>query len=163
MNTATFILTVLAMIMFIYAWRRGDGSHWQGVKVGLRTLRQTAPIILIAFALTGLVTVLSPEELITRWIGPESGMMGVLVGEVVGMLMPGGPYVIFPLVAVLYETGAGVAPVITIVTSWAALGLLRLAFEIPFMGWRFSVVRLGLAAFAPLVAGVIALLFFGGT
>lgn len=163
MNTATAILWILAAGLLLFAWKRGDGSHKQGAKLGLKTLRNTLPIMLAAFAITGYVSVLSPQDLVSKWIGPDSGWTGVLVAEGVGMLLPGGPYVIFPLVAVLYDTGAGLAPVVTIVTSWSAVGLLRLAFEIPFMGWRFTVVRWGLAAITPLIVGGAALLLFGGS
>lgn len=159
MDSATLILSVIAAGMLVVGWRQG--VHVEGVRRGARTLGQTIPLLLIAFALTGFVTVLAPQDLVTQWIGPESGLSGVLISEVVGMLLPGGPYVIFPLIAVLYETGGGVVQVVTIITSWASIGLLRLAFEIPFMGWRFSAVRWGLAALVPLAAGLALLLFRG--
>lgn len=162
MNTATIILSLLAAGLFLYAWQRQDGSHLQGVRQGVMTLRRTAILLLIAFLITGYVSVLSPQELVSAWIGPNSGWTGIFLGEFVGMFLLGGPYVVFPLVAVLYANGAGLVPVVTMVASWGALGLLRLAFEIPFMGWRFTAIRMGLAAFVPLVVGVMAQLLFGG-
>ena len=162
MTIATLILVVVAAVLLVYARQRGDGSDRQGVRQGLKTLRATTPLLLLAFAITGYVSVLSPQQLVTAWIGPNSGWTGILLGEVVGMLLPGGPYVVFPLIGTLYATGAGLAPIITIITSWASIALLSLTFEIPFMGWRFSVVRWGLAALLPLMAGGLALWLFGG-
>ncbi|MEN8172771.1 MAG: hypothetical protein ABFS03_07800, partial [Chloroflexota bacterium] len=76
--------------------------------------------------------------------------------EIIGMLLPGGPYAVFPLIAVLYQSGAGIGPVVTIITSWATLALLTITFELPFMGWRFAAIRWGLGLAVPLLAGAAA-------
>jgi len=159
MTSATNILWVLAIGLFVYAWRRRDGSHRRGLKLGWRTLKRNALLLLLAFLIVGYVEVLAPQRLIERLIGPESGLNGLLLAEGVGMLLPGGPYVVFPLIAALYSSGAGLAPAVTLVTSWATLALLSVGFELPFMGWRFSAVRWGLGLLLPLVAGGLVLLF----
>ncbi len=162
MNIATATLVVLAAGLFAYAWQRGDGSHRRGVTQGWKTLRRSAALLIIAFVIVGYVNVLAPQELVRAWIGPDSGWRGLFLGQGAGMLLPGGPYVVFPLVAVLYEAGAGLGPTVTLVTSWAMLALLNLSFELPFMGWRFTAVRWGLGLPVPLLAGAVAQLVFGG-
>lgn len=116
---------------------------------------------MVAFVIVGYVSVLSPQDLVQAWIGPDSGWTGLVVAEGVGMLLPGGPYVVFPLIALLYQIGAGVGPAVTLVTSWATLALLSVTFELPFMGWRFAAVRWGLGLIFPLAAGAAAQLLFG--
>jgi uncharacterized membrane protein YraQ (UPF0718 family) len=162
MSIATITLALLAAALLIYAWRRNDGSHRRGLRQGWQTLRRTLPLLLVAFAIVGYVNVLSPQALVQAWLGSESGWRGILLAEGVGTLLPGGPYVVFPLIAVLYRAGAGVAPAVTLVTSWAALALISVSFELPFMGWRFTAVRWGLGLLAPLVAGGVAQLLFAG-
>lgn len=162
MSVATTTLAILAAGLLIYAWRQNDGSHRRGILQGWQTLRRTLPLLLVAFAIVGYVNVLSPQELVQAWLGPESGWRGLLLAEGVGMLLPGGPYVVFPLISVLYRAGAGVGPAVTLVTSWAALALLSVTFELPFMGWRFTAVRWGLGLLAPLVVGVAVQLIFTG-
>ena len=162
MTAATLILIALAAALLVYAYRRGDGSHREGVVTGAHTLRRTAPLLLLAFAITGYVDALAPQQLVESLIGPQSGLGGILVAEGAGTLLPGGPYVIFPLIDVLYDQGAGLVPVITMVTGWATLSLLRLAFEIPFMGWRFTAIRWGLSLLLPISAGIAVGLFFAG-
>lgn len=155
MKTATIALVILAVGLLTYAWRRGDGSHRRGVVQGWHTLRRSLLLLVVAFIIVGYVNVLVPQDLIQSWIGPESGWRGLLLAEGLGMLLPGGPYVVFPLIAALYQAGAGVGPVVTVVASWAALGLLSVTFELPFMGWRFTAVRWGLGLVVPLLAGVV--------
>ncbi len=161
MIAATLVLALLAAVLFFHAWRRGDGSHRRGVLEAWRTLKQMLPLMLAAFAIIGYVTVLSPRETVQALIGPESGWRGLLVAEGVGMLLPGGPYVVFPLIATLYRSGAGIGAAVTLTTSWATLALLNLSFEIPLLGWRFTVSRWPLALALPVLAGAGAEFFFG--
>lgn len=160
MTTATVTLMALAGGMLLFAWRRGDGSHKQGVVSGWHTLRRTMPLLVVAFAIVGFIEVLSPQALVQDWIGPDSGFRGLLMAEGIGMLLPGGPYVVFPVIAVLYKAGAGLGPAVTLATSWAALGLISVTFELPFMGWRFSAVRWGLSLLVPPLVGTLTLLLF---
>ncbi|MBU0510569.1 MAG: permease [Chloroflexi bacterium] len=162
MSTATITLWVIAVGLLIYAWRRGDNSLRQGTLMGWQTLRRSAALLVAAFIIVGYVNVLSPTNLVQEWIGPNSGWQGLILAEIIGMLLPGGPYVIFPLIAVIYQSGAGLGPAVAIITSWATQSLLTITFELPFMGWRFTAIRWGLGLGIPLLAGGAAQLFFGG-
>jgi hypothetical protein len=95
MTVATLSLTILAAILLLYAWQRNDGSHRRGIVLGWQTLRRTLPLLLVAFAIVGYVNVLSPQNLVQAWLGPDSGWTGLLLAEGLGMLLPGGPYVVF--------------------------------------------------------------------
>lgn len=119
-------------------------------------------MLLAAFAVVGYATVLFPRDSIEAWVGPQSGWHGLLIAEGAGMLLPGGPYIVFPLIAALYRAGAGVGAAVTMTTSWATLALLNVSFEIPFLGWRFTVVRWPLALLIPVTAGAAAHYLFGG-
>jgi uncharacterized membrane protein YraQ (UPF0718 family) len=162
MNQATFLLVLLALGVLAYAWRRGDGSHRRGVIQGWRTLRRTLPLLIIAFVIVGYVNILSPQDLVRAWIGPGSGWRGLFIGTGAGMLLPGGPFIVFPLIAALYQAGAGLGPMLSIITAWATLALLAISFELPFLGWRFTVLRIGLSLVTPPVVGFIGGLLFGG-
>jgi uncharacterized membrane protein YraQ (UPF0718 family) len=161
MTVATVILGLLAAGLVLLAWRRHDDSLRRGVVQGWQTLRRSMPLLLIAFAIVGYVNVLSPQTLVQAWLGPDSGWSGLLLAEAIGIFLPGGPYVVFPLIAVIYEAGAGLGPAVTLITSWATLALISVTFELSFLGWRFSVVRWGLGLLIPISAGAITILFLG--
>ena len=158
MTTATISLWVIAVLMSYFAWRRRDDSLKNAVNLGWKTLKRNAVILLLAFVIVGFVNTLSPQNLIERYLGPDSGWQGLLLAEALGMILPGGPYAVFPLIGVIYASGAGLGPVVTLVTSWSMLALLSVTFELPFMGWRFTAVRWGLGLIAPLLAGGLAVL-----
>lgn len=159
MDTATLVLWIIALAFGVYAWQQRDGSLKKGGELAWKTTRQNAALILIAFLIVGYIDLLSPTELVRSWIGPRSGWKGILLAEGLGILLPGGPYVVFPLIAILHDSGASLAAVVTLVTSWATLAFLTVSFELPFMGWRFTVIRWGLGLSIPLFAGGMTMIF----
>ena len=161
MNSATIILWIITAIFFFLSFRESPNTARKGAELAWQTTKQNALLIILAFIIVGFVNILSPEEFVKTWIGPESGWTGILLAEFMGMLLPGGPYVVFPLIAILFEAGAGLAPVITLITSWSTQSLLSIGFEIPFMGWRFTLIRWGSGLLIPLLAGLFALLISG--
>ncbi len=160
MITATIVLWVISLILIFYAWRLGNNSLKNGLYLGWQTFKKNAALMIFAFILVGYVNVLSPTQLIQDWIGPDSGFKGLILAEFIGMLLPGGPYVVFPLIAVLYSAGAGLGPAVSIITSWSTQALLTVSFELPFMGWRFSIIRWGLGLLVPIFTGGVAMLLF---
>lgn len=162
MTEATIILVGLACGGMILAWRRHDGSARRSVEIGWSTFKRTLPLLIVAFIIVGYVSALEPQALVRTWIGPDSGFRGVLIGSIAGMLLPGGPYVVFPLIGTLYSTGAGMGPTLSMITSWAALALLSVSFELPFLGWRFTLVRLGIGFVVPILVGSAGMLLLAG-
>ncbi|MEJ2757480.1 MAG: permease [Anaerolineales bacterium] len=158
MTTAVIVLWLIMLVLGYMAWRKRDGTLKQGTIMGWKTFKRNALILALAFIIVGFVEVLSPQSLIEKYLGPNSGWQGLLLAEVIGMLLPGGPYAVFPIVGVIYAAGAGLGPVVTLVTSYSLLAFLTITFELPFMGWRFTVVRWGMGLFLPLLAGAVAML-----
>jgi uncharacterized membrane protein YraQ (UPF0718 family) len=161
MSSATIILWIIAAVLLVFSWRAGQETIKKGFKFAWKTTKQNALLIILAFFIVGYVNLLSPEELITSWIGPDSGWKGILSSEFLGMLLPGGPYVVFPIIDLLMQAGAGLAPVITLITSWSTQSLLTISFELPFMGWRFSAIRWTIGLIIPLLTGFTAALIWG--
>lgn len=52
---------------------------------------------LFGYYLADLFEVLVSRKLLIKWMGEESGVQGILLTWLVGLLMPSGPYVIFPV------------------------------------------------------------------
>jgi len=161
MNTSTLVLTIIAIVMAVISFRQGKPVLAKGLSISWQTIKRTAILLLLAFSIVGFINVLSPQDLVHQLIGPGSGLSGLIVGVATGMLLPGGPYVVFPLIASLYEAGAGIGPTLAVVTSWASLALLSVSFELPFLGWRFSALRLSIGLAIPLLVGIAGQLLFG--
>ena len=149
------VIIVLALALAALAWHRGVAK--EGLVSGAKLLWDIGPILIPAFLLAGMASVLIPAEALARWLGEGSGLRGLAVGTATGALAPGGPFILFPLLAVLLQKGASVGVVTAFMTSWALLGIHRIAaFEVPLMGWRFTIVRVVVSAVFPMVIGGLA-------
>lgn len=118
-------------------------------------IRKIAWRIPFALLFAAFLAALLPPELVLRTLGTDTGVWGVLTATVVGALLPGGPFVSFPIALGLAERGAGMAQLVALITSWSVLAVQRaLVFEVPLMGWRFTTLRLVTSLVLPLLAGI---------
>ena len=158
----TIIMGVIAIVLLVIVYQRGGGEHILGLKLAGNLLLQIIPILIFAFIIAGMIQVLVPTEMISRWVGVESGFRGILIGTAIGGFMPGGPYVSLPIAAGLLRTGAGIGTMVALITAWSLLAFSRLPIEIGLLGWKFTLIRLACVFFFPPIAGLIANKFFSG-
>jgi uncharacterized membrane protein YraQ (UPF0718 family) len=127
-----------------------------GLQAAWRTLWRNLPLLLLGFVVAGLAQVLIPKEWITRWLGSQAGVRGILMGCVVGGLVPGSPYATFPLVAALYRAGASLGAVVGFVSAWALWSVSRLPVEIALVDTKPALVRYAVTFIVPPLAGLLA-------
>jgi len=152
----TIIMGVIAIVLLIIAYQRGGGEHILGLKSAGNILLQITPLLIFAFIIAGMIQILIPAEMISRWIGVESGLRGILIGTVVGSIMPGGPYVVLPIAAGLLRTGASIGTMVAFLTGWSLWAITQLPLGIGIMGWKFWLIRLACTFLFPPIAGIIA-------
>ena len=158
----TVIMGVIAIVLLVIVYQRGGGEHILGLKLAGNLLLQIIPILIFAFIIAGMIQVLVPTEMISRWVGAESGFRGILIGTAIGGFMPGGPYVSLPIAAGLLRAGAGIGTMVALITAWSLLAFARLPIEIGLIGWKFTLIRLACVFFFPPIAGLIANKLFSG-
>lgn len=161
MLVPTIIMGALAIALLLIGYYRGQGQHIVGVKSALNMTIEILPLLVFAFIVAGMVQVLLPRELISKWVGAESGMRGILIGTIAGGFSPGGPYVSLPIVAGLLRTGAGIGTMVAFLTGWSLWAVSRLPMEIGILGWKFTGIRMACTFFFPPIAGLIAQSLFG--
>jgi uncharacterized protein len=138
----TWILLGLTLGALIFAYARRPSLAGEGLLAGGRLLRGVAPELLLGFALAGLIDVLIPSATLVRWLGTESGTRGILIGWAVGLILPGGPYVFFPVAASLARQGVAPAVLLTLITAKMMVSPIRmLTYEAPVLGWPLTMAR----------------------
>jgi len=150
----TIIIGFLALIFISIAYYKGQ--HIVGLKAALNMTIDILPLLVFAFIIAGMIQVLLPKELLSKWIGAESGFRGILVGTVAGACAPGGPYVSLPIAAGLLRSGANIGTMVAFLTGWSLWALARLPVEIGIMGWKFALIRFISVFFFPPIAGLLA-------
>ena len=154
----TIIMGLLAIILVFLSYQKG--VHIQGLKASGNMLIQIIPLLVFAMIIAGTIQLLIPQEIISRWVGAESGFRGLLIGSAIGGLMPGGPMTSLPVAAGLLRMGASIGTMVAFLTGWSLLAVSRLPLEIGLMGWKFALIRLACVFFFPPIAGLIANTFF---
>ncbi len=158
----TLIMALLAVILLIIGYSKGEGQHIAGLKSAMKMTVDILPMLVFAFIMAGMIQALLPQELLSRWIGEESGIRGILIGTVAGGITPGGPYVSLPLAAGFLRAGAGIGTMVAFLTAWSLWAVSRLPMEIGVMGWKFTLVRFTCTFFFPPIAGLLAQMLFSG-
>ena len=153
---ATIILGVIALFLFILATIQGDSKNIIGLKLAFKMTTGILPLLVFAFIIAGLVQVLLPEDLLSKWVGNESGFRGIIIGTLAGGFTPGGPYVSLPIVAGLLNAGASIGTMVAFLTSWSLWAVTRLPMEVGILGWRFTLVRIISVVIFPPIAGLLA-------
>jgi uncharacterized membrane protein YraQ (UPF0718 family) len=158
----TIIMGVIAVALLYIGYQRGGGEHIVGLKSAGNLLLQIIPLLIFAFIVGGMIQILIPQEIISNWVGAESGFRGLLIGSAIGGFMPGGPYVSMPIVAGLLRTGASIGTMVALITAWSLLAVSRMPMEVGLLGWKFALIRLACVFFFPPIAGLIANKLFSG-
>ncbi len=156
MDTVTLVLVVIALLMLVIAFWRGRDLPLLGLQTAGSTLWRNLPLLLLSFVIAGVAQVLIPKELITNWLGIQAGIKGVLIGSVVGGLVPGAPYAAFPVVGALYKSGASLGAVVSFVSAWSLWSVTRLPVEIALIDPKAAIVRYAITFIVPPIAGLIA-------
>jgi uncharacterized membrane protein YraQ (UPF0718 family) len=131
----TIIMGVIAVALLVIAYLRGGGEHILGLKSAGNLLLQIIPLLIFAFIIAGMIQVIVPQEMISKWVGTESGLRGIW---------------------------ASIGTMVAFMTAWSLLAVTRLPLEIGLMGWQFSLIRLACTFFFPPIAGLIANKLFSG-
>jgi uncharacterized membrane protein YraQ (UPF0718 family) len=149
-------MLALALVLTLLAYFKVRHFPMEGFLAGGRLLWDILPKLLLAFVAAGMIGIVLPREFLSRWLGEDSGLRGLLLATAAGAVTPGGPFVQFPIVAALYQAGAGIAPLMAYITAWSLLGINRfLAYEVPLLGWRLAACRMAASLVFPLVIGAI--------
>jgi uncharacterized membrane protein YraQ (UPF0718 family) len=159
---ANLVLLIIALTLAALSWSRGGSSMTlAGILSGLQTLISVIPLLIAAFLIAGLTQVLIPSEVIEKWLGAGSGWRGLLVASVAGGLIPGGPYVYYPIAGGLLKAGAGIGVLVSFITAKNLWSISRLPLEFALLGSKLALVRYALTFIFPPLLGALAEFLFG--
>lgn len=160
-RTTLFLAGVTLVLAGLAWWRGGPALALAGLVQGGKTLLNVIPLLLAAFVIAGLIQTLVTRELVTRWLGAGTGWRGIALACLGGALIPGGPYVYYPIAAALLQAGAGLGVLVAFVTAKNLWSISRLPLEFALLGPRLTLVRFGTTLLLPPLLGLLAELFFG--
>ncbi len=148
------MLLVIAVGLFAWAFVVSPGRAIEALGAGVRTFLGVLPIITAVFLAIGLFNVWVDKKKVASLLGKGSGLRIVAVASLVGTILVGPVYVIFPLMKAVRDHGARWAVVGAVLAAWA-VKIPMVPMEIGMLGWRFSVARIVFVAAAAIPIGLL--------
>jgi len=160
-DPSTLVLVLLAVVLAVVAYLKDPGLPWIGTRNSLSLLAFILPRLIPAMLIAGLLQVVVPQEVVSRYFGREGGLRAIVFASLAGVVTPGGPMVSMPLVVALANSGAALPPLVAYMTSWSLFGMQRIiSWEAPLLGWHFVGVRVLASLAFPILAGWLVAVFY---
>jgi len=155
-STAVIAAVALGAAGTVY-WRDGSAHFNAILNSDFVLLGTMMPRVLAGCLIGTFVTLLLPREMVARWVGHESGFAGLLIAALFGIILPGGPFTIYPVAGAFLAVGADAGAVVAFISAWTLIGYTRaLVWELPFFGTHFVIWRIVEALPLPIIAGLLA-------
>ena len=159
MLAVNIMLWTLVGVLALTAAMHGKILVRDGAQNGVLDFLRLLPRITLGVVGSGFIAEVLPPQLIGPWLGPDSGVIGVVIATIGGALTPGGPVVGFSIGTAALKSGAGAPQVIAYTTAWALFALQRLVvWEVPMMPARIVWLRAAVSLPLPFIAAAAAIL-----
>ncbi|MEA2918431.1 MAG: hypothetical protein QOJ15_10512 [Bradyrhizobium sp.] len=151
------MIGVLVAVSAALVYRRdGIGGVTEILSHDLTLFGGILPRVLAGCLLGAFIAEILPHEKVSRSLGPNSGLKGLLIGTAFGAILPGGPFTAYPVASALLTVGADFGATIAMVVSWTLIGYGRaVAWELPIMGTDFTLWRIVISLPLPVLAGAL--------
>lgn len=147
-------LLVAGILLVISAFKDRQKTK-KALMVSLRMGLMVFPVLFLVFTLMGLMGALVPREVIATWLGSGSGVLSILLGELLGAVALILPAAVFPFSGFLRDQGANYGALVGFIMTAILIGVSSLPLEIKVFGLRFTAVRNVLTFLLVFVMGVI--------
>jgi uncharacterized membrane protein YraQ (UPF0718 family) len=147
------ILIIINIIMLFIFPDTGRKSFSITGKNFLEMLEVIPPI----FILLGLLDVWVKRETMIKYLGENSGIVGILISFFLGAVAAGPLYAAFPVAGILLKKGSKITNVLIFIGAWSTMKIPLLLFESTSLGLKFTVIRLTLS-----IVGILVMTFITG-
>ena len=158
-NGAIYLIAIIFLIISLVKSRT---KTKQALLKAWNSFKNILPMLLGVILLVGLILSILDTNLITRIIGKESGVLGILLASVLGSvtLIPG--FIAFPTAALLLAGGAGYIQIAAFVQTLMMVGVVTLPLEIKYFNKKVAILRnvlsfilsIGVAYFIGFILGI---------
>jgi len=152
---SNYILIGITCLLLIISAFKSKEKTILALKKGLKSFLNIAVELVTIVLIVGIILSFTSTETISKFLGEDSGVIGIGIAAVVGSitLIPG--FVAFPLAQMVLEAGAGYTQIATFVSALMMVGIVTIPLEIKYFGKRLTIKRNALAFVASIVIGII--------
>ena len=155
MSTNAIIYISLCAALLVISFIANRQKTLMGLKRGGMMFKNILVPFLNILILVSIALYLISPSVISRYLGPESGALGLGIAAVVGSitLIPG--FISYPIAKGLITQGASYTVVATFMTTLMMVGVVTLPLEIRYFGKRVAITRNLLNFVAAIIIGLV--------
>lgn len=154
----TYILYGLCIILTLVSFLKDKEKTKKAVINGLKSLEKIMPQFLSIIIVIAIILATLKPEIISKIIGNDSGIFGVLLSSLIGSIAMMPTFVAFSTGNTLLQSGAGYAQVSALITTLTMVGMLTFPLEAEYIGKKAAFYR----NFLSFLFSFIVAIFMGG-
>lgn len=136
-----FLIAALAILVITLVNRE---IGMKAIETFSFSLREMILILPPVFILLGLLDVWVPKEIMIKYMGEGSGVLGVVISMFIGSATAGPLYGAFPVAAVFMKKGVKLSNVLVFIGAWSTMKIPMFLFELNSLGPKFALTRLAI-------------------
>ncbi|WP_099188392.1 permease [Tepidibacter mesophilus] len=133
-------LGAIVIILMLYIFNKELGL--KATSISIYSFKEMLFVIPPIFILLGLLDIWVPREIMTKYMGENSGIKGVVLSMILGSAAAGPLYGAFPIAAVFMKKGVKFTNILIFIGAWSTTKIPMFLFEISSLGAKFAVTRL---------------------
>ncbi len=135
-----FVLLIVYAGLFVKTPEIGQTA----MGITLKNVKEMLIVVPPIFLLLGLLDIWVERDTMMKYMGENSGIIGVVLAFLLGSMAAGPLYGAFPLAAMLLKKGSKFSNVYILLGAWSTTKIPLIMFEASSMGLEFMLVRLAL-------------------
>lgn len=137
----SYMMYIVVILLLTISYFKDKKKTKMALKKAWKSFKNILPQFLGVIMLVGILLAIFNAEVISKIIGRESGVIGVIFSAVVGAitLIPG--FVAFPTAAMLLNSGAGYMQIGAFVSALMMVGVVTVPVEMNYFGKRITIMR----------------------
>lgn len=140
LNRYKLFLIGFFVCILIYLFNKSLGINiFINTKSSIIQMLSILPPVML---LLSLMDVWIPREYFIKYMGDNSGIIGILLAFVIAFFAAGPMYAAFPFTAVLIKKGVKFSNIIIFLNAWCVTKASTLLFEFSALGYKFTLARL---------------------
>jgi uncharacterized membrane protein YraQ (UPF0718 family) len=151
----TVILYGGALLLLLLSYMKNKDKTYAALKKSWKAFENVMPQFLGIIFVVGIMLAVLKPEVISKVIGTNSGIPGVVAAGIVGSVTMMPTFVAFPTADMLLKSGAGYAQVGALVSTLTMVGVITFGMEAQYIGRKAALLRNLLAFFFSFIAAFI--------
>lgn len=136
------ILYFVAGLLLCISAIKNKGKTQKSLQIAWKSFAKLLPTVLAMMLFIGISLSVLSNEMISRLIGEDSGILGTGMALIIGSLVSIPSFVAFPLGGALLKAGAGYMQVAALVSTIMAVGFVSLPVEIKYFSKAIATKRI---------------------